>query len=79
MKHQKYNSINESDSENNTINHKVDMESTLAFKNAIFLNIMIFIILVTIFELSRHLKAIYFKRLTRKFEVTQRVDYDSYL
>ena len=43
--------------------------STLAFKNAIFLNIMIFLILMITFEISRHIKAIYFKRLNKRFEV----------
>ena len=50
-------------------NNEDAVASTLAFKNAIFLNIMIFLILIVTFEISRHLKAIYFKRLNKRFEV----------
>lgn len=52
-----------------TGNNEDAVASTLAFKNAIFLNLMIFIILMIIFEISRHFKAIYFKRLNKRFEV----------
>lgn len=47
--------------------------STSTFLTTLYLNIGIFCFLVTVFEFNRHLKSIYFKRLTHRFQSTNRV------
>ncbi len=52
--------------------NSVNVAATNAFSNALYVNAIIFIILVTFFELNRTLKSIYFKRVKKKFQVRSR-------
>jgi len=47
--------------------------TTTTFLTTLYLNIGIFFFLIAVFEFNRHLKSIYFKRLTHRFQSTNRV------